>query len=452
MNKSNHYGSSAFLLLIASVAAFGGFLFGYDTAVIAGAIGYLQEKFGLSAVMVGWAASSAIWGCVLGAMFAGYLSDRYGRKTVLIFTALIFGVSSYGAAVANGLTFFILMRMLGGLAVGAASMVSPLYISEIAPPAVRGRLVTLYQLAIVIGINIIYVINLKISQAGDHQWNLDLGWRYMLASEIIPSVIFFILLFFVPESPRWLVSAKKDRKAEDTLVKINGASEAGVIMAEIKASLNEDTGGWKDLLNVKLKKPLVIGMVLALFSQITGINAIIYFAPEIFKSMGIGTESAFMQTIIIGFVNLIFTLVALWLIDRLGRKRLLVGGLTGMIICLLGTGLCFYYGVGKSGLLLLFILGYIASFASSLGPIPWVIMSEIFPNRVRGIAMSLATFVLWIGVVLITQFTPVLLDRIGGAFTFWIFMVNSIILLAFTLKVIPETKNKSLEEIEKTWG
>lgn len=451
MNRSNPHGSKSFLLLIASVAAFGGFLFGYDTAVIAGAIGYLQEKFELSSAMVGWAASSAIWGCVIGAMFAGYLSDRYGRKTVLIFTAVIFGVSSYGAAVANDLTFFILMRMFGGVAVGAASMVSPLYISEVAPPAVRGRLVTLYQLAIVIGINIIYIINLKISQAGDHQWNLDLGWRYMLGSEIIPSVIFFILLFFVPESPRWLASKGSEVKAGETLQKINGTDQARSIMADIRASLKEDVGGWKDLLHTRLRKPLMIGMVLALFSQITGINAIIYFAPEIFKSMGIGTESAFMQTIVIGFVNLAFTLVALWLIDRLGRKKLLVGGLTGMIVCLLGTGLCFFFGVGKGGLLLLFILGFIASFASSLGPIPWVIMAEIFPNRVRGIAMSLATLVLWIGVVLITQFTPMLLDRIGGAYTFWIFMVNSVILLAFTLKVIPETRNKSLEEIEKTW-
>ncbi len=451
MDKSNHHGSKSFLLLIASVAAFGGFLFGYDTAVIAGAIGYLQEKFQLSSTMVGWAASSAIWGCVIGAMFAGYLSDRYGRKTVLIFTAVIFGVSSYGAAVANDLTFFILMRMFGGMAVGAASMVSPLYISEVAPPAVRGRLVTLYQLAIVIGINIIYIINLKISQSGDHQWNLDLGWRYMLGSEVIPSVLFFLLLFFVPESPRWLVSQGKAQKAENTLQKINGIVQTGNIMADIKASLNEDVGGWKDLLNPKLRKPLMIGVVLALFSQITGINAIIYFAPEIFKSMGIGTESAFMQTIIIGFVNLAFTLVALWLIDRLGRRKLLMAGLTGMIFCLLGTGLCFFFGVGKGGLLLLFILGFIASFASSLGPIPWVIMAEIFPNRVRGIAMSLATLVLWIGVVLITQFTPMLLDRIGGAFTFWLFMVNSIILLAFTLRFIPETRYKSLEEIEKTW-
>lgn len=440
-----------YIILLTSVAAFGGFLFGYDTAVIAGAIGYLQIKFNLSPLMVGWAASSAIWGCVLGAMSAGYLSDRFGRRAVMVVTALFFAISAYGSAIANDLTMFIIMRLLGGIGVGAASMLCPMYISEIAPSNIRGRLVTFYQLAIVLGINIIYVINLKISQAGDEAWNTEYGWRYMLGSEVIPAAVFFVLLFFVPESPRWLAARSRDGKAMKILEKINGKKVSLEIFAEITESLKNDKGSLSDLLDIKLRKPLVIGIVLALFSQITGINAIIYYAPEIFKSIGFGAESAFTQTIIIGLVNMIFTLVAIWLIDKTGRKRLLIWGVTGMVICLFATGLCFYFHFDQGPWLLIFILGYIASFAVSLGPIPWVLMSEIFPTKIRGMAMSLATLVLWIGVVAITQLTPFFLKTFGDAVTFWIFMINAIIILIFTVKMIPETKGKTLEEIEKTW-
>ncbi|MCF0041474.1 sugar porter family MFS transporter [Dyadobacter fanqingshengii] len=441
-----------YIILITSVAAFGGFLFGYDTAVIAGAIGYLQIKFNLSPLMVGWAASSAIWGCVLGAMSAGYLSDRYGRKAVLIGTAVLFALPAYGSAVVNDLTSFIIMRLLGGIGVGAASMLCPMYISEIAPSRLRGRLVTLYQLAIVLGINIIYVINLKISQAGDEAWNIEYGWRYMLGSEVIPAVVFFILLFFVPESPRWLAAQGKDEAAKKILEKINGKAVAQEIFTEISASLRDEKGRLSDLVDKKLRKPLLIGVVLALFSQITGINAVIYYAPEIFKSIGFGAESAFTQTIIIGVVNMLFTLVAIWLIDRAGRRSLLIWGVAGMIICLFATGICFHFHFDKGPWVLIFILGYIASFAVSLGPIPWVLMSEIFPTKIRGIAMSLATLVLWIGVVAITQLTPYFLGTFGGATTFWIFMVNAVIIWIFTIKKIPETKNRTLEEIERSWS
>ncbi|MCF2487405.1 sugar porter family MFS transporter [Dyadobacter sp. CY347] len=440
-----------YIILITSVAAFGGFLFGYDTAVIAGAIGYLQVKFNLSPLMVGWAASSAIWGCVLGAMSAGYLSDRYGRKAVLIGTAVLFALPAYGSAVVNDLTSFIIMRMLGGIGVGAASMLCPMYISEIAPSRLRGRLVTLYQLAIVLGINIIYVINLKISQAGDEAWNIEYGWRYMLGSEVIPAVVFFILLFFVPESPRWLAAQGKDQAAKKILDKINGEAVSRQIFSEISESLRDEKGRLSDLMDQKLRKPLLIGVVLALFSQITGINAVIYYAPEIFKSIGFGAESAFTQTIIIGVVNMLFTLVAIWLIDRAGRRSLLIWGVAGMIICLFATGICFHFHIDKGPWVLIFILGYIASFAVSLGPIPWVLMSEIFPTKIRGIAMSLATLVLWIGVVAITQLTPYFLGTFGGATTFWIFMVNAVIIWIFTIKKIPETKNRTLEEIERSW-
>ena len=443
--------SSAFVLKISVVAALGGLLFGYDTAVIAGAIGPLTIKFGLSPAMVGWAASSAIWGCVFGAMIAGYTSDRYGRKNVLIFTAVLFTISAIGSAIPPDLTMFILARFIGGLGVGAASMLSPLYIAEIAPSDKRGRLVTLYQLAIVIGINVIYFVNMKIAEAGNEAWNIEQGWRYMLGSEIIPALLFFALLFLVPESPRWLIKRKRYDEAQDTLDRVNGRAKGKQVFEEIKSTLHQESGTIQELFAPGLRGALTIGIVLALFSQITGINAIIYYAPEIFKSAGFASGSALAQTFLIGIVNTVFTFVALWLIDRAGRKKLLLVGVAGMILCLLGTGLCFYFDIVNGPWLLIFILGYIACFASSLGPIPWVIMSEIFPTKIRGTAMSFATLVLWVGVVLITQLTPILLESAGGAFTFWLFMINAIILWIFTWLKIPETKNRTLEEIEKSW-
>ena len=443
--------TSRFVLKVSIVAALGGLLFGYDTAVIAGAIGFLEKKFELSPAMVGWAASSAIWGCVFGAMFAGYLSDKVGRKKVLIITAVLFFVSSIGAAIPSNLTEFVLARFVGGLGIGAASMLSPLYISEIAPAKIRGTLVSLYQLAIVIGINLIYFVNYKIAEAGDEAWNVEYGWRYMLGSGALPAVLFFFLLLLVPESPRWLVKRKRDAEALDTLEKVNGKEKAREIMDEIKSALSHETGSVAELFSPGMRMALIVGVVLALFSQITGINAIIYYAPEIFKSIGFGSESAFLQTVLIGSINTLFTFVAIWLIDRAGRKTLLLWGVTGMAICLLGIGLCFYYNLTQGPWLLIFILGYMASFASSLGPIPWVLISEIYPTKTRGIAMSFCTLVLWIGVLFITQFTPMLLENIGGAFTFWIFLLNAIILVIFIWKRVPETKQRTLEEIEQSW-
>lgn len=442
--------SKSYIIKITTVAALGGLLFGYDTAVIAGAIGFLQQKFSLSPALVGWAASSAIWGCVFGAMVAGYSSDRWGRKKVLIITAILFFFSALGSAMANDLTFFILARFIGGVGVGAASMLSPLYISEVAPAKIRGTLVSVYQLAIVLGINIIYIVNFWISKAGTSEWNTEYGWRYMIGSEIIPAIIFFGLLFTVPESPRWLLKKGKDKLARNILVRVNGPL-ANEIEKDIKSTLKEEKGSLKELFGKRYRMALIIGVVLALFSQITGINAVIYFAPEIFKSIGFGVESALFQTILIGLINTIFTFVAIWLIDREGRRKLLLWGVSGMVLCLLGTGLCFYFEIYEGPWLLLFILGFIASFATSLGPIPWVIISEIFPTKTRGIAMSFCTLILWVGVILITQLTPVLLEGIGNSGTFFIFMVNAIFLLIFTWKFVPETKQKSLEEIEKNW-
>ena len=447
----NELSKVKYTYLISAVAAFGGLLFGYDTAVIAGAIGYLQVKFELSPMLTGWAASSAIWGCVFGALFAGALSDKYGRKKVLLLSGLLFTLSALGSAVPDNLTQFVLARFIGGLGVGSASMLSPLYISEIAPAQIRGMLVTLYQLAIVFGINIIYIVNYLIANTHDQVWNVQLGWRYMLGSEGIPAILFFILLFFVPESPRWLVKENRSEEALKILNKINRPEETHRILEEIKETVNEEKGSFLDLFKPGIRKAMVVGSVLAFFSQVTGINAIIYYAPEIFKQVGFGSESALFQTMIIGFVNMLFTLVAIRFIDYWGRRTLLIWGISGMVSCLLGMGMFFYFEITSGSLLLLFILGFIASFASSLGPIPWVLISEIFPTKTRGTAMSFSIVILWLGVVLITQFFPVLLSLFGGAFTFWIFMINALILLIFTLIFIPETKQKTLEEIQEIW-
>lgn len=441
----------SFILKVSTVAAIGGLLFGYDTAVIAGVVGYLQVRFHLSPAMVGWAASSAIWGCVAGAMVAGYLSDRIGRKKVLVITAILFFISSIAAAFAGNLTQFILARLIGGLGIGAASMLSPLYISEIAPAKSRGRLVSLYQLAIVLGINLIYFVNLRIAALGDQAWNVETGWRYMLASGVLPAILFFLLLFFVPESPRWLTAKGRREEALAILTKVNGLELAPLVYKEITETVQQETGTLKELFRPGLRMAMWVGVILALFSQITGINAIIYYAPEIFKSAGFGAESALVQTVIIGVINTLFTFIAIWLIDKAGRRTLLLWGIAGMIVCLFGVGLCYYYQLFKGPWLLICILGYIASFASSLGPVPWVIMSEIFPTKIRGVAMSFATVILWVGVLLITQLTPVLLEKLGGAFTFWLFMFNAIILILFTWKMIPETRRRTLEEIEKSW-
>ncbi len=448
---NNATNNSGYIYFISSVAAIGGLLFGYDTAVIAGAIGSIETKFGLSPAMTGWAASSAIWGCVFGALSAGYVSDQWGRKKVLLVTAILFAISAIGSALPDNLSQFVVARFIGGVGVGAASMLSPMYISEVAPPEKRGMLVTIYQLAIVLGINLIYFVNMKIAGIGGESWNIETGWRYMLGSETIPALLFLITLFFVPESPRWLAGKNRNDEALDILTRVNGADKAKSVLEEVKSTLNEEKGTIKELFAPGLRTAMIVGTFLALFSQITGINAIIYYAPEIFKSVGFGTDSALFQTVVIGVVNTVFTFVAIKFIDKAGRRKLLLWGVSGMAICLIGVGIVFHFNLSSGPLLLFFILGFIASFASSLGPIPWVIMSEIFPTKTRGIAMSFTTLTLWIGVVLITQLTPMLLDGLGGAPTFWIFATNAIILFIFTYKMIPETKGKTLEEIEHYW-
>lgn len=450
MSMSDLKYNKKYVYFLTASAALGGFLFGYDTAVISGAIGFLQTKFTLTAAMKGWAASSAIIGCIVGAMFAGSLSDRFGRKKILIATAILFGVSAIGSAIAPTLSTFVAARLIGGIGVGAASMLSPLYITELAPAHIRGRLVSLYQLAIVLGILIIFFVNLLIQNAGDETWNVELGWRYMFGSEIIPSLLFLISMFFVPESPRWLTKEGRDDEAYDILNKINSDRRAKSILEEIRESLMEEKGTLRELFVGKFRPAIIVGIFLAIFSQVQGINAIMYYAPEIFKEIGESSGSAFLQTVIIGVINTVFTFVAIGRVDRWGRKTLLIFGGLGMLISLLAVGAAFHFEWTGPGLLF-FILCYIACFAFSYGPITWVVVSEIFPTKLRGLAMSVSVFALWIAVYLVTQLFPIMLEGVGPAYTFWIFAGMAFLALVFTYNVVPETKGKTLEEIEQSW-
>ena len=442
---------SSFVLRAAIVAALGGLLFGYDTAVIAGAIGFLKIHFDLSAAMQGWAASSALIGCIIGAMIAGVLSDWLGRKRALLISAVLFTISAIGSAVPQNLTQFVIARLIGGVGVGAASLVSPLYIAEISPARIRGRLVSLNQLAIVSGILLIYFVNAIIASFGDDAWNAAVGWRWMFGSETIPAALFFLLLFLVPESPRWLTKQGREDEAFGILEKIAGNRQAEIELAEIKNTIAQETGSIMQLLKPGMRTALIIGIVLAILQQITGINAIMYYAPVIFKSTGIGTQAALLQTVLVGAVNLAFTLVAIRLIDRAGRKALLLAGSGGMTIMLALIGLAFYWQKLQGPWVLIFILLYIACFAASLGPVVWVVISEIFPTRIRGRAMSIATVFLWVACYLVSQTFPMLLEGLGSAGTFWLYMAMSAINFVFVLKVVPETKGRTLEEIERSW-
>lgn len=439
-----------YLLKVTMIGALGGLLFGYDTAVISGAIGFLETKFSLDVNQKGFAVSSAIFGCILGVAVSGNLADKVGRKNSLLLTALLFLISAIASAIAYSYIFFVVARIIGGIGVGAASMLSPLYISEISPANKRGTLVTLYQLAIVLGINIVFFFNYKVAQYSTEAWNVDFGWRYMVGSEVVPAMLFFIALLIVPESPRWLLKKGREEEALNVLTKVNTEEQAIKVLQDIDLALKKEKGTFKELFEPGLRMAMLIGIILALFSQITGINSIMYYAPEILKSAGFGVDSALMQTVIIGVVNTIFTFVAIKYIDDLGRRTLLLWGASGMALCLFGIGLLYQLAFTDGPWLLILILGFVGCFAMSLGPIPWVIISEIFPTKMRGTAMSLAIVVLWVGVVIISQFTPVLL-KMGESITFWIFMINAILFLIFTVRFIPETKGKTLEEIEQYW-
>jgi MFS transporter, SP family, arabinose:H+ symporter len=433
----------SYLILAAVVAALGGLLFGFDTAVISGTIPYIQPYFHLSDISLGWTVSSLLAGCIAGVMSAGKPGDIFGRKKTLMFAAALFMISALGSALSSQHFVFIGFRVIGGFAVGIASMLSPMYISEISPASRRGQLVSLNQMAIVVGILLAFFSNYWLSGTGIN------NWRWMFAVMGMPAFLFLIALFFVPESPRWLVQKDQDAGAFHVLERINGHDIATVELAEIRNSIMAEKGTYKEVFSKRLRPVLWLGVFLAVFSQITGINSIMYYAPVIFQKTGIGTNSALMQTVTIGGVNFLFTLVAIAWVDKIGRKPLLIGGTIGMAISLTALTFAFYMHKFGGFAILIFILLYIASFAASLGPVTWVAISEIFPNKLRSKAMSVAIVSLWMTNFIVILTFPVILNRLGGGSAFLIFDIMCILLIVFVFVKFPETKGKSLEELEK---
>ncbi|HYE58922.1 MAG TPA: sugar porter family MFS transporter [Rhodothermales bacterium] len=439
--RTTHTG---YLLGITLVAALGGLLFGFDTAVIAGTIPFITQYFGLSEAMLGWAVSSMLLGCMAGTLVAGSLADRYGRKPVLIGTAVFFFISAVGSAVPTTLTTFVAARMLGGLAVGTASMLSPVYIAEVAPAHLRGRLVSLYQLAIVIGIQASFFSNYALVDTG-----VD-NWRWMFGVEAVPAVAFLFALLFVPETPRFLAKRGRTEEALVVLARTRPADEAQAELAAITSVLQDPTAQrLSDLRAPRLRPILVIGIVLAVLQQVTGINTVMYYAPLIFAQTGASVDSALLQTVAVGGVNLLFTFVAIYLIDRIGRRPLMLAGSALMGVSLAGLSAAFFLDAFQGPLVLLLVLAYIASFAASLGPVVWVIISEIFPTRVRGAAVAVATFVLWTACFVVSLTFPWLLAHLGGAGTFLLFAVLCAVTYVFVWRRLPETRNKSLETLER---
>jgi sugar porter (SP) family MFS transporter len=456
MTETNEKGSFAYVLLICLVAALGGLLFGYDTGVISGAIGPLEERFALDAKWTGWAASCALVGCMFGAAFAGTISDYLGRKRVLVLSAVLFFVSALGTALPRNLTEFIIFRFIGGLGVGAASLTSPMYIAEITPARIRGRMVSVNQFAIVSGFLVVYFVNYFIALGRQDSWIVQTGWRWMFGSEAIPAALLLVLAFFVPESPRWLTKQGRGHEALRILSRVDGPQFAQAELQEIKQAIAHESGSLRQLFRPGMKIVLVIGVALAILQQVTGINAVLYYAPEIFKNLGSRTQTALLQTVIIGAVNIGFTVVAIWTVDRLGRKPLMTVGAAGMGLTLTALGLAFYGQ--RSGLwVLICILAYIACFASSLGPVTWVILSEIFPTRIRGRAMAIATVILWVACYLVSQTFPMmdknrwLIDQFHHGFSFWVYAAFCLVEVLFVWRFVPETKGKTLEEIERHW-
>ena len=436
-----------FLLITTFSAALGGLLFGFDSSVISGAVDAVALYFQLDDVALGFSVSSAVLGSAAGAGLAGSLSDKFGRKKMLLLTAVLFAVSSVGSSVAYSFPLFIVSRILCGLSIGAVSVLSPTYITEIAPAQIRGRLVSLNQLMIVIGILMAYFSNYLLADSGDS------AWRYMLGTGAFPATLFFMAILFAPESPRWLLQRGRNAEAEKILFKIGGAAYVQEATADLQKNHTQNAlglGNIGELFKGKMFKVFIIGVALACLQQVTGINAIIYYAPTIFKS--VGSENAFMNTVLVGVVNLAFTFVAIWLIDRLGRKPLMVYGAAGMALSLSVLVWAFFANKVEGMIVLLSILGYIASFAASLAPIMWVVVTEIFPNKIRGIAMAVCITLHWSCTFLVTQTFPWILNNIGGGVAFGIFAVLSVFTVVFVQLYVPETKGKSLEQIERELG
>jgi len=461
MSKSTY--NTAYVFGITLVATIGGLLFGYDTAVISGAEksieAYLIRPLNLSSFVHGATVSSALIGCIIGGLISGFCSSRLGRKKSLILAAVLFFLSALGSGFPETLFFtrgepsysllivFNLYRILGGIGVGLASAVCPMYIGEIAPAEIRGRLVSFNQFAIIFGMLVVYFVNWGIANGQTIQWIDSIGWRYMFASEAIPAALFGILVLFVPETPRYLALVHQDEKALSVLEKINGSKErARAILTEIKSTVTDTV---KSKIFSYGKKVIVIGILLSVFQQFVGINVALYYAPRIFESMGAAKDASMLQTIVMGLVNVIFTVVAILKVDKWGRKPLLIVGSIGMAIGMFAiSGLSYFNIIGISTLV--FIIIYTASFMMSWGPICWVLIAEIFPNKIRGQAVAIAVAAQWAANYFISSTYPAMME-FSGAMTYGFYGLMAVLSALFVWKMIPETKGKTLEQMEGYW-
>jgi len=450
-----------YVVLLTFVATLGGLLFGYDTAVISGAEksiqAYLINPLGLSSLIHGATISSALIGCIIGGIISGVMASKLGRKNSLILSAVLFFISALGSGFPEFLFFtegeptmglliaFNIYRIIGGVGVGLASAISPMYISEIAPADIRGRLVSLNQFAIIFGMLVVYFVNWGIANGQPLEWINSTGWRYMFTSEAIPAALFGVLLFAVPETPRYLALNGNDQKAMSILSKINGAERAKEIFAEIKGTVEKSSAH----LYAYGKLVIIIGILLSVFQQFVGINVALYYAPRIFESMGAAKDASMMQTVVMGIINVIFTVVAILTVDKWGRKPLLMVGSVGMAVGMFAIGfLAFNSIIGVSTLI--FIIVYTASFMMSWGPICWVLIAEIFPNKIRGRAVAIAVAAQWAANYLISSTYPAMMEFSSGA-TYTFYGVMSILSFVFVWKLVPETKGKTLEEMEGMW-
>jgi MFS transporter, SP family, arabinose:H+ symporter len=431
------------------VSTLGGLLFGYDNIVISGAIGFLSQLFHLDAAGIGWAAGCALIGCVVGCAAAGTVADSLGKKKGLALCALCFALSSVGMLFAANLHQFVIWRLIGGLGIGAASVISPNYIAEIAPTRVRGRCVTLYQLGIVVGILAAVFVNMLIQRMGDEAWNVSTGWRWMFFAGIVPAILFGLMILPAVESPRWLLKVGQREKAALVLAKLNGTEIASQEVTEIEQSLAAEEGHISELFKT-FRRPLLLGIMLAALQQISGITPLFSFLPEIFRSAGTATSNAFFQSVLVSLINLLFTLFALWLVDQAGRKTLILAGTAVQFVSFALVG--WFYHVHGSGIaILIFVMSFVAGHAFGNGVACWVIISEIYPTKVRGRGMSIATTALWLVGYLGNQLFPIMQKHFGSDGTFWCFAGGALLTIILVAWLIPETKGRSLEEITKFW-
>lgn len=448
--------------LICMVAASGSLLFGYDWVVIGGAKPFYEAYFNITDPAVsGWAMSSALVGCIVGAMISGYLSDGLGRKRTLIISAVLFTVSAWGTAWYDTFTPFIIYRIVGGVGIGIASGIAPVYVAEMSPADRRGQLVAVNQLAIVIGVLAAQIVNLLIAESVDPNaslseiaasWNGQWGWRWMFWAELVPAVAFFVLMFFVPESPRYLAKIGKKDAAFNVLKRLGGEQYATEVLTEVEATLcgaeNEEKVSLKQTFSKKYKFVLMVGIVLAAFQQWTGINVIFNYAQEVFHSAGFDIDSTLKSIVATGLINFLATVVALPLVDKVGRRRLMLIGSAGLVV--IYAGMVYAYATGTLGLpVLMLVLAAIAIYALTLAPVTWVLLAEIFPNKIRGMAMSIGTFSLWVACFLLTYTFPIINSALGAAGSFGLYLVICMGGFLFIYKNVPETKGISLEELEK---